>query len=90
MDNPVEGLELDRLLVNLGGLDVLQLGVRRGEATDWTSASLNGTAVPGRSSPGFSGVLTVVDLRGLAVQCAGLRRHPDVLRSFVLMHAHQP
>ena len=61
-----------------------------GEATDWTSASLNGTAVPGRSSPGFSGVLTVVDLRGPALECAGLRRHPDILLPLVLVHADQP
>src|SRR5262249_57168006 len=62
-----------------------------GGATDWTSASLNGTAVPGRSSPGagFSGVLTLVDLRGLALECAGFRRHPDVLRPLVLVHAEQ-
>src|SRR6185436_8622452 len=59
-----------------------------GGATDCTSASLNGTALPGRS-PGFSGVLTLFDLRCPAVECAGLRRHPDFLRSLVLVHAEQ-
>src|SRR5215470_6802363 len=61
------------------------------EDTDCTSASLNGTAGPERPapSPGFSGVLTVVDLRRPALECAGLCRHPDVLRPLVLVHAEQ-
>src|SRR5262249_29617686 len=63
-----------------------------GAATDCTSDSLNGMAAPGRSllSPGLSGVFTLVDLRGLALECAALGRHPDVLLSRILIHPAQP
>src|SRR5262249_16927689 len=61
-------------------------------ATDCTSVSLNGTVEPGRSvlSPGLSGVFTLVDLRGLVLECAALGRHPDVPFPRILIHSDQP
>ena len=88
-DQLLEGLELGRLLVDVGGVDVLQLASPAGAGDRLRPRPRRtATALPGRSSPGF---FTCTHVRRPPEPRSRARRPSadtqDVLRPLVLEHA---